>query len=136
MLQRSKMTLIKAAYNLTNRLRNKLLIGLGIFPEVLCRVTYPAYLKSDGEYLYPHGFNEDSPNGLSVPLVHPNEWQTIAKFFNWNRDNSPARGMRLVRIKAEQIEGLVCRSHDRLGHGEYFGRVPKKAILEVIEYNS
>lgn len=61
-----------------------------------------------------------------VPLVHPCEWETIARWFH-NR-------FRLITIDSSKIEDLEQIEHPAFVHGEYFGRVPQTAIISDEEY--
>jgi hypothetical protein len=63
----------------------------------------------------------------SVPLCHPTEWKTIARYFHTR--------FRLLTIDASKVENLVRKFHPALEYGEYFGRVPLNAILSDEEYS-
>lgn len=134
-----------------------------VFPETLCRVTFNSYFADADKYLLAHAVSEDllwGPKFYSlkhevcildgvkklwlpfgqmreeyrmVPLVHPDEWETIARYF--------AHRFRLLTIDASKIEDLTHESllheglfHPALAHGEYFGKVPLDAIIKDEEY--
>ncbi|MCK4588851.1 MAG: hypothetical protein KAT77_00275 [Nanoarchaeota archaeon] len=136
-----------------------------VFPETLCRVTFNSYFVDEQGYLLSHEINEEIkiytpqysikheicvldgvkkmwlPGGQMreeyrvLPLVHPDEWETIARYF--------AHRFRLLTIDASKVEDLTHElllqgdglCHEALVHGEYFGKVPLTAIVKDEEYS-
>ena len=62
-----------------------------------------------------------------VPLVHPEEWETIARYFHSR--------FRLLTIDSTKVEALTLEEHPALVHGEYRGRVPLSAIISDVQYS-
>ena len=115
-----------------------------VVPKTLCRVTYDGflidpegYLLSHGTRLKPGGGYTQNINGFSprsLPLVHPDEWEVIARMFAWHRYRENGSTFRLLTFDSSQIDIKEIRPHGTLDHGEYLGYVPQSAILSNVEY--
>ncbi len=63
----------------------------------------------------------------NVPLVHPDEWETIARYFQ--------QQFRLLTIEKSAVENLSHTFHPALKHLEYFAKVPVDAIAKEEAYS-
>lgn len=112
-------------------------------PRYLYRITYVKYPIDRGGYLISHNadalarasledVNKLDPRNL--PLVHPKEWEVIARMFAWHRFRERGQNFTLLKIRSDKIELIENRPHGVLDYGEYFARVPKHAVVEEREY--
>ena len=115
------------------------------FPDLLCRVTKIDYPILDG-YLDVHTIPEnkiytvvggENPPDLSVPLVYPTEWEFIARLYAFFGDPLYNNGFTLLKIDTKKLEwkGWHEPPHFMLEHGEFFGVVPLKAIIDEVVYD-
>ena len=112
--------------------------------ETLCRVTTMRYLVDPAGYLLSHetklkqsGGYTQNINGFdqrSLPLIHPDEWEVIARMFAWHRYKDHGSAFRLLTFDATRTNVVKIRPHGVLDHGEYFGIVHQHAIISDIKY--
>ena len=98
-------------------------------PEYLCRVTKPNYEVNEKGIIQQHGFSTklwtlDGPI-LTTHLVHPEEWQFIARFYAFPGNNGFMydNGFRLLEIKTSDVKKLSHDPHPLLRNGEFFGEI-------------
>lgn len=112
-------------------------------PLRLCRVTRDFLVDPQG-YLLSHETREKPDGGYtrningfdqrSLPLVHPSEWEVIARMFAWHEYRKSGATFKLLTIDTKIINILGTAPHGVLDYPEYFGMVPKSAILTTTEY--
>ena len=130
--------------NPQNNLENRTISRGFVVPSTLCRVTRNEYLVDPEGYLLSHetrpkpeGGYTQNINGFdqrSLPLVHPNEWEVIARMFAWHHYRNHGKTFRLLTFDSAQINVREIRPHGTLDYGEYLGIVPQSAILSNVEY--
>ena len=115
-----------------------------VVPTTLCRVTREEYLVNPEGYLLSHETREKPEGGYtqningfdqrSLPLVHPDEWEVIARMFAWHDYKDEGKTFRLLTFDSSQIDVREIKPHGTLDYGEYLGIVPESAIMSNVEY--
>ena len=88
----------------------------------------PVVLTKDMRPLLPLVPSHDN---RMLPLVHPDEWETAARFMFarfW------LRPVRLLTVDKTRIRDLINTPHPALFYGEFFGKVHKEAVVSDEEY--
>lgn len=90
------------------------------------------FLLQQGKKVVPDGSKvhniDKSFNAISLPLVAPSEWETIATALRWDHKLKERSTFILLRIRRSKIRNLKNRRHSLLREGEFFGEVHKNAI--------
>lgn len=105
--------------------------------DYLFRIVYGADLKFDSKgYLLPVEVDgEMSGQPVTLPLVHPTEWKTIARMFALPKFRKKNQLAWLLKIKKDKVEKLTNQSHVLLPmHGEFFGVVNRDAIEAILKF--
>mgnify|MGYP001606982669 CR=1 FL=1 len=93
-------------------------------------VSHSSKLNEEGKYINKEGYDP-----RSLPLIHPTEWETIARMFAFSRFKLFNMNFKLLEIDASRIEITAHRIHPSLKHGEYFAKVQESAIISNKEYS-
>ena len=110
-------------------------------PKYLIRITRhdKDLLLTDDSFLSTHrsleigSRQQQDPLNRTVPMVHPEEVDVIERLFNLYY--SPSHYWVLI-IDPTKVKNLTNATHPRLPkYGEYFGEVPREAIVDIIPYS-
>ena len=72
----------------------------------------------------------------TTPLVHPDDWMVVARTVFWEvYHNKKINLFDLLHIDSDLVRELKNESNPALSHGEYFGMVPKEAIVSQERYS-
>ncbi len=102
---------------------------LHVIPQREVAVHKPRLMKPENEVCFPgyRGFNY-----RSTSLVHPDEWETIARYMYEKPDFK--KHFRLLTVKTSEIERLIQEKHPSLYHSEYFGHLHQSDIISDVGY--
>lgn len=69
-------------------------------------------------------------DAITVPMVHPEDWRVIARTVFWKLREEGVEKFKLLHIDSGLVQNLKVKPHPFLpNHGEYSGKVPRKAII-------
>ncbi|HLC90391.1 MAG TPA: hypothetical protein VJI15_01355 [Candidatus Nanoarchaeia archaeon] len=101
-------------------------------PHNLCRVVMGELIFDAKRYLLSHegclGIGQYDPR--SVPLCHPGEWETMARWLYVDMGHS----FTLLTVDSSKIVILSRKEHQLLRHGEFFALVHEDAIQKSSRY--
>ena len=101
-------------------------------PFFLKRVSFPHSLKVDQEgYVLTH-LNDPESGNRSLPMVHEQEWESIARLMAlYEAILDGSAFFLLLTIDPQKVENLSNKPPGFLRFGEYFGHVHKSAVTSV-----
>lgn len=111
------------------------------FPDVLCRVVSDVAMDDDGYLLtnqsqmFPNDDYTRCFDPQSVPLVHPGDWEVVARYWQFPEYRESGKPFILLQLDAFGVEIVDYNPKISIfSHPEFFGKVQKSAIIQAEQY--